>query len=98
MSGPEIEAALRARAREFNLECEVAHYLIYFCEELVSLFPEAKFICTTRHPRSWLRSFIDQTINLDQYFFEHLSDGAVESWRWLREINCGPRPAYLPRA
>jgi hypothetical protein len=79
-----------------NLECEVAHYLIHFCEELVSLFPEARFIHTVRHPRPWLRSFIDQSINLDQNFSEHLSNEEVEAWRCLRRINCGPSPNVYP--
>jgi hypothetical protein len=74
----------------------VGHYLIHFCRELVSLFPEAKFICTVRSPRSWLRSFIDQSINLDQHFSEYLTDEEVEAWKRLRGLNCGPPPETYP--
>jgi hypothetical protein len=96
LSGSEIRSVLQTRDRWLNLECEVAHYLIHFCEELCSLFPAAKFICTIRHPRSWLRSFIDQSINLDQNFSKYISNEEIEAWRCLRKINCGPKPSAYP--
>jgi hypothetical protein len=92
----DLRCALQRRDRELNLECEVAHYLVHVCEELAALFPEARFVCTVRNPRSWLRSFIDQSINLEETFSKHLDDAKVDAWRTLRRINCGPPPETYP--
>jgi len=63
ISKQEIFREIKSRDRKWRLECESAHFLIYLVEELVELFPDAKFLCTVRRPRSWLRSIIDQDIN-----------------------------------
>lgn len=49
-------AALRQRDKKLNLELESSHPLGYFAPYLVKAFPDAKFVVTIRHPRSWLRS------------------------------------------
>lgn len=59
----ELFRKIKSRDRKWRLEFESAHFLIYLVEDLVELFPEAKFLCTVRDPRSWLRSIIDQDIN-----------------------------------
>lgn len=52
------------RDRRERFECESNALLAYFVEELKELFPKAVFICTVRAPYPWLRSAIDQHINV----------------------------------
>ncbi|MDZ7693143.1 MAG: sulfotransferase [Balneolaceae bacterium] len=50
---------LKVKDEILQLELEAAHYLYKLVPELVSLFPESKFILTVREPRSWLESEIN---------------------------------------
>lgn len=80
---------LHERDQRWRLECEVGYYLIYVCGVLANEFPEAKFICTVRAPRPWLRSIIDQCINNTR---SELPNG----YRWLRDYSFGPVPDQYP--
>ena len=60
----EVKRDLQRRDSWCRLECESNALLIYFASELAALFPEAKFICTVRSPKEWLRSAIDQQLNV----------------------------------
>lgn len=73
---------LRDRDRRWRLEAEAAHFLVHLVEYLVELYPEAKFLCTVREPRSWLRSIVDQEIN------KHRSRLDRE-WRAIHDIAFG---------
>lgn len=77
------------RDRRWRLEFEAAYFFVYLFEALVKAFPRAKFLCTVRPPRSWLRSIIDQCINNPR-------QSLPEAWRWLRDISFGPPPERYP--
>lgn len=50
----------RDRAMQLDIESNYLNY--YFIEDIVSLFPAAKFIILYREPRSWLDSWINHVI------------------------------------
>jgi len=78
----EVLYKLRARDRKWRLEAEAAHFLIHLVDDLVELYPDAKFICTVREPRSWLRSIIDQDINKPR-------SGLPSVWRAIHDLDFG---------
>lgn len=51
-----IKNHLVIRDNILQLEIESAHYLHQFVPELVTIFPDSKFILTVREPKSWLES------------------------------------------
>jgi hypothetical protein len=65
-SEEEVKRRLLKRDSWRRLECESNALLIYFAPELSDLFPDAKFICTVRTPRDWVRSAIDQHLNVSR--------------------------------
>jgi len=85
----EIRTCLRERDRRWRLECEVGYFLVYLCDALAAEFTEARFICTVRQPRSWLRSIIDQCINNPR-------SELPSEYRWLRDHSFGPIPDQYP--
>ena len=80
---PEALDLLKLRDKLLALDCEAAHYLVFFAPLLVEAFPDAQFLFPIRHPRSWLRSVIDQTINSER---DYLPEHHVQ----LRDLNYGP--------
>lgn len=80
---------LHRRDRKWRLECEVGYPLVYVCGALSAAFPDAKFICTVRAPRSWLRSIIDQCINKPR-------EEIPSVYRRLRDHSFGPIPEKYP--
>jgi len=73
---------LRKRDRKLQLEMDSFNQLSVFVEELVEAFPRAIFLLTVREPRSWLRSIVNQHLNVD------VSNRAPE--RRLRQLFFGP--------
>jgi hypothetical protein len=86
----EVKRALKRRESWDRLECESNALLIYSATELADLFPDAKFLCTVRSPMDWMRSAIDQHLNVSR------SDRAEPNARTLRPwlYNVLPRGAY----
>jgi hypothetical protein len=82
---PQTHQVLKKREEKDRLECESAYYLINFVGHLATLYSNAKFICTVREPRSWLRSIIDQCINNPREQLER-------PWRMLRDLSFGAPP------
>lgn len=89
LSHSTVRRKVKRREERDRLECESAYYLVHFVEHLAVLYSEAKFVCTVREPRSWLRSIIDQCINNPR---EHLDP----SWKTLRDLSFGPLPEEYP--
>ena len=56
----ELQRFLERRDVNLWLEIESSHALVFVIEDLVKVFPKAKFILTVREPYSWLRSIIGQ--------------------------------------
>jgi hypothetical protein len=56
---------LKQRDRELRLEMDSSNLLAMFAEELVEISPKALFLLTVREPRSWLKSIINQHLNID---------------------------------
>lgn len=87
----EVLRHLQRRDRRWRLEAEAAHFLIHLVEYLVELYPQAKFLCTVRDPRSWLRSILDQEINKPRSRLDH-------EWRMIHDVAFGvPPEEYPPR-
>jgi hypothetical protein len=61
----EVRRWLRERDRTLRLEFESCHLLGPFTDHLADLFPEAKFILTVRHPRTWMSSVTNWALNHD---------------------------------
>jgi len=56
ISSSKIIDHLLIRDKILQLEMESTHYLYRFVPQLVTLFPDSKFIMTVREPKSWLES------------------------------------------
>lgn len=80
---------MKRRDRQWRYECEVAWYLGHAVEELVTAFPDAKFICTVRPPIPWLRSIINQCINAPRSVID-------EGRRKIRDYSFGRPPDVYP--
>ena len=89
LSRKEFRSKLKWRTRRWRLEVEAAHFLIYLVDDLVELYPAAKFICTVRDPTSWLRSIIDQDINKPQ-------ERIPVIWRKIHDLAFGSPPVEYP--
>lgn len=89
LSHATVRRKMKKREERDRLECESAYYLVHFVEHLAVLYPEAKFVCTVREPRSWLRSIIDQCINNPREKLER-------PWQTLRDLSFGPLPEEYP--
>lgn len=63
ISARSLRRWLKWRDRSMQLDVESNYFLAPFVETLVPLFGEAKFVVPFRHPRRWLRSWVDHTIN-----------------------------------
>jgi hypothetical protein len=87
----DLRRAIRKRDRQWRLECEVGFFLVHVSEALVSEFPDAKFICTVRPPKPWLRSIINLCIN-------HPREELTEGYLQLRDYCFGAIPeTYSPQ-
>lgn len=56
---------LKQRDRELRLEMDSSNLLAMFAGELAEMFPKARFLLTVREPRAWLKSIINQHLNVD---------------------------------
>jgi Sulfotransferase domain len=80
--GPEErQQFLRQRDRELALEMDVSQLNHFFLPELLSLFPDAKFVLTIRDCYSWLDSLINHQLGRD----------ASADWQRLRDLRFGRR-------
>lgn len=65
--GAHFERKLRRwltwRDRAMGLEMESNCFLSHYADSLVKVLPEARYILLFREPRSWVRSWINHTIN-----------------------------------
>lgn len=60
---PELKKVIRDRERELYLELNSSCFNHIIIDQLVALYPEAKFIHPIRSPRAWLDSWINHRIN-----------------------------------
>ena len=63
VSQHEIRRFYRMRDHAMHLELESNSFNTFFCETLLHIFPDAKFILMYREPVAWLNSWINHTIN-----------------------------------
>jgi hypothetical protein len=61
-SSAAIDAFLRTRDRRFRPELHASHVDAVFVDRLAALFPEARFLISTRSPASWLDSWINHEL------------------------------------
>ncbi len=76
----QLQRFLVRRDRRLWLEVDSSQLNVFFINELVTLFPDAKFILTIRNPYSWLDSFINH----------QLSREASHNWIKLRNFRFRP--------
>jgi hypothetical protein len=72
----ELRAYLRKRDRRLRLDVDSSLLNIYLLDQLVELFPAAKFILTIRNPYAWLDSIVNQ----------QLSRRRSAKWNELRDL------------
>ena len=89
-----LVGAMRERERKWRLECESAHFLAHFADELAGEFPKAKFILTVRKPRSWLRSMIDHCLRYPRSRYR--DDQDLKYWILIRDLYFGVPPETYP--
>ena len=89
LSDERLRNRLRRRDRRARFESEVAYYLVYLCQALALEFPQAKFICTVRPPRRWLRSIVNKCINSPR-------EKLPKEYRFLRDYSFGQIPEHYP--
>ena len=56
---------MRDRQRAHPLKVNASQINIYLLEEICTLFPDARFVLTMRHPLDWLRSILDDSLRRD---------------------------------
>jgi len=83
-SEEEVKRHLRSRKSWARLECESNALLIYLAPELADLFSDSKFLCTVRFPRDWMRSVIDQHLNVSRA--ERSEPNARTLRPWLYDV------------
>lgn len=75
MSQDEIRRQVSAHIERTNLQIHASQLNYFILNELLSLYPDAKFILTIREPYAWLNSMINH----------QLSRRCNPEWEWLRE-------------
>jgi len=93
LSADEIRTRLHDRDRKWRLECESNNLLTYLVDDLAVMFPEARFICTVRHPRPWMKSMMNTRINTHT---SKLPDYHQKSRSWRRALYEGLPPSEFP--
>ena len=76
ISREELKNYILKRSRRLRLRIDSSQLNYFLLDELLELYPEAKFILTIRNPYTWLDSFINH----------QLSRKAPTSWIRLREF------------
>ena len=76
----EIHQYILKRDQRLWLEIDSSQLNFFLLNELVNLFPKAKFILTIRHPYPWLDSFINH----------QLARGGSSKWQQLRDLRFRP--------
>lgn len=71
---------LAARDRRLWLDVDSSQLNYFFLEELLTLFPKARFLLTIRDPYSWLDSFVNH----------QLARACSEPWRRIRDLRFRP--------
>jgi hypothetical protein len=62
VSREEFRRSIVERDRRLRLEVDSSALNFFLLDALVPLFPDARFLLTVRHPRSWLDSFINHQL------------------------------------
>jgi len=83
--GPRLRLYLRSKDRRLGLEMESSHPLGLVAPLLASMYPDAKFVLTMRHPLGW----VDSQIN------HELARAVTDVWRDWRRARFGTTE-YLP--
>jgi hypothetical protein len=78
-----IRRHLRDRHRRLKLEIDSSQLNYFVLDELIELFPRARFLLTIRNPYHWLDSFMNH----------QLGRGASDHWKALRDFRFA-RTAY----
>ncbi len=65
MSRSEMREFLVARDQRLQLDCDIAWPNQFILEELVEVFPQAKFLVLIRDPHTWIKSMIGHLVHRD---------------------------------
>ncbi|MES1925710.1 sulfotransferase [Salinisphaera sp. T31B1] len=80
LSDRQLDRFLLKRDRRHRLDVDSSQLNFFFLDELVRLFPRARFILTVREPRAWLDSFVNH----------QLGRSASSNWQRLRDLRFRP--------
>lgn len=98
------KAYFRNRHDKLRLQLESTHMLVFFLDELLACFPDARFLLTVRDPKSWLDSFFNQQLGMAvhaewkrfrDYRFGRTLYGHFPGADILREKGLYPLDSYL---
>jgi hypothetical protein len=82
-SAPFLRPYLLFRDRRRKLRVDVSQVNIYLIKELLSLFPDSRWVMTVRPPLAWLRSILDDSLRRD----------VSPTWMAFRRYRFGRAPA-----
>lgn len=88
-----LRQELRDRDRRWRLEVESQDLLTYLAGELAEVFPHAQFICTVRAPYPWMKSMINQRLNVTH---DDLPAYHQRSRAWRRAMYNALPPSEYP--
>lgn len=80
MPKSDILQGVREHIDRTNLQIHSSQLNYFILDELLALFPDAKFLLTIREPYTWLNSLINH----------QLSRHCNPEWQWLREFRFRP--------
>ena len=80
INNQELRQYILKRDQRLWLDIDSSQLNFFLLNELVKLFPQAKFILTIRHPYPWLDSFINH----------QLARGGSLKWQQLRDLRFRP--------
>lgn len=86
MSRAALGDYVRERDRRLALEVDSSQLNYFLLDDLVSVFPEARFVLTIRDPYSWLDSLINHQLNRT----------VTARWKRLRELRFRARELKHP--
>ncbi|MCV3273783.1 sulfotransferase [Roseobacter sinensis] len=85
-AGP-LHRCLQWRDRIRNLKIDSSSVNAYLIDDLLTLFPDSRFILTVRSPGVWLRSMLDHSALRDP----------TDAWKRFRAYRFGPRSGHPPQ-
>lgn len=83
-SSTAVRQYLVQRDKRRRLKIDASQVNIYLLDDLEALFPDSRYVLTTRPPLDWLRSFIDDSLRRQ----------SMPPWPLFRDFRFGPKQGH----